>query len=92
MKLVLGLVLAALPVSAATAQSMNAEVFHKRANALAKKGPFALFSRGEIRALMTEGQAANAKVREQRQAALKAGKAPAYCPPATPQAWDPTSS
>ena len=85
-KLLLGLALAALPLSAAGAQAMNAEVFHQRATALQKKGAMALFSRGEIRALMAEGKAAGDKAREQRQAALKAGQRPAYCPPPTPQA------
>ena len=81
MKMILyGLVLAALPISAATAQSMNAEVFHKRAVALKKKGPMAIFSRGEIRQLMSEGKAAGMKAREQRLAAVGAGRKPAYCP------------
>jgi hypothetical protein len=75
-----GLALAALPISAASAQSMNAEIFHKRAVALKKKGPMAIFSRGEIRALMTEGKAAGMKAREERLAAVKAGRAPPYCP------------
>ena len=70
-----------LPV-AASAQTMNAEAFHKRAVALQKKGPMALFSRGEIKALMTEGQAAALRAREQRLAAVKAGGKGRYCPPA----------
>ena len=37
---------------------MNAESFHARATALKKKGPMALFSGGEIKKLMAEGQAA----------------------------------
>lgn len=69
-----------LPV-AASAQSMNAEVFHKRATALMKKGPLALFSRGEINALMQEGQRAGLKSREQRLATVKAGGKPRSCPP-----------
>lgn len=64
----------------AMAQSMNAEVFHKRATALMKKGPLALFSRGEIRALMEEGQKAHAVTRDRRLAAVKAGGKPRYCP------------
>ena len=36
----------------ASAQSMNAQVFHNRATALQKKGALAIFSRGEIKALM----------------------------------------
>ena len=64
----------------AMAQSMNAEVFHKRAQALKKKGALALFSRGEIKHLMKEVQAAAGASREQRLAAIKAGKPPRYCP------------
>ena len=77
----LGVALAALPLSAATAQSMNAEAFHQRATALKKKGPFALFSRGEIKALMGEAKAAGEKAREQRLAAIAAKRKPPYCPP-----------
>ena len=69
---------AAVPASA---QSMNAEAFHKRANALQKKGPLALLEQGEIKALMTEVQAAGTKAREHRLAAVRAGKKPRYCPP-----------
>ena len=67
--------------SAALAQSMNAEVFHERAVALQKKGPLALLSRGEIRALMNEGKASGEKARAARFAAIQAGKKPRYCPP-----------
>ena len=65
----------------ALAQSMNAEVFHQRAVALQKKGPLALFSRGEINALMAEGKASGEKARAERLAAGRAGKTPRYCPP-----------
>ena len=71
--------------SAASAQNMNAETFHQRATALKKKGPLALFSRGEIKALMNEVQAAAPRAREQRLAAVKAGQKPRYCPPEGPQ-------
>ncbi|CAA9512830.1 MAG: hypothetical protein AVDCRST_MAG62-634 [uncultured Sphingomonas sp.] len=74
--------------SVAAAQSMNAEVFHKRATALMKKGPLALFSRGEIKALMAEGQAAGLKARDQRLAAVKAGGQGRYCPPPGPQSMN----
>ena len=50
----LPLLLLALP-AAAPAQTMNAETFNRRAAALMKKGPLALFSRGEIKALTREG-------------------------------------
>ena len=75
--------LLAVPASA-TAQSMNAEVFHKRAVALQKKGALALFSAGEIRALMGEGKAAGARARETRLATIKAGGKPRFCPPDKP--------
>jgi len=85
-KLLMGLALTAMPLSAAVAQTMNAETFHKRATKLKDKGPLALFSRGEIKALMREGQAAGKRAREQRLAALKAGARPRYCPPEGPVA------
>ncbi len=78
------LLLLAVP-AVASAQSMNAETFNKRAVALQKKGPLALFSRGEIKALMTEGQAAATKSRETRLAAARLGQKPRYCPPAGAQ-------
>lgn len=80
MRLFIALTLLLLP-AAASARSMIAEVFHKGATALKKKGPLALFSRGEIRALMEEGGRAGLKVREQRLAAVKAGGKPRFCPP-----------
>lgn len=85
--LVAGAALVLMP-SIASSQNMNAEIFHKRATALQKKGPLALFSRGEIKALMAEGKAAGEKAREQRLAALKAGQKPRYCPPDGPQAMN----
>ena len=79
-RVLIALVLAAMPV-AASAQTMNAEAFHKRAQALKKKGAMAIFSRGEIKALMAEVQAAAKRAREQRLATLKAGGKPRSCPP-----------
>ena len=79
--IVVTLVAAALPLSPATAQTMNAETFHQRATKLQKKGAMAIFSRGEIKALMKEGQAAAKRAREQRLATLKAGGKPRSCPP-----------
>ena len=75
------LLLIILPV-AASAQTMNAETFNHRATALMKKGPLALFSRGEISALMKEGQAAGLKSANIRKATIAAGGKPRYCPPA----------
>lgn len=71
--------LAAAPLAA---QSMNAETFHARAMKLKAKGPLALLERGEIEALMREGQAAGRASGEQRKAAIAAGRRPRYCPPA----------
>ena len=67
--------------AAASAQSMNAEQFHRRASALQQKGMLAIFSRGEIKALMGEAQAASTRAADNRKAALKAGAAPRFCPP-----------
>jgi len=68
----------------ASAQSMNAQVFYQRATALQKKGALAIFSGGEIKALMNEGKAAGKKAREQRLAAVAAGQKPRFCPPEQP--------
>ena len=86
-RILIALALAATPM-AAMAQTMNAESFHKRATKLQKKGALAIFSRGEIKTLMNEGQAAGKRAREQRLAALKAGNRPRYCPPEGPQRMD----
>ena len=67
--------------AAASAQSMNAELFHKKAAALMKKGPMAIFS-GDLKVVMNEGKASAGKAREQRLAAIKANQKPRYCPPA----------
>ena len=73
--------LAALPAPA-LAQNMNAEAFHKRASALQRKGPLAIFSRGEIKTLMGEVQNSGKRAGEERRATLRAGGKPRYCPPA----------
>lgn len=70
--------------AAASAQSMNAEVFYKRATALQAEGVMALFSGGKIKTLMAEGQAAGDKAAAARKAALAAGKTPRFCPPPGP--------
>jgi hypothetical protein len=74
--------LSLLVSGAAAAQSMNAEQFYRRASALQNKGMMAIFSRGEIKALMSEVQAASKRAAESRRADLKAGRAPRFCPPA----------
>ncbi len=87
MKILLAAALVVVP-AVASAQSMNAQEFHRRATALQKKGPLALFSRGEINALMNEGQAAGKKAGEQRRADVAAGRKPRFCPPAARGAMD----
>lgn len=67
--------------AAASAQSMNAQVFFKRATALQKKGMLALFSGGEIKALMNEGQAAGKAAGAAYDAAKRAGRPTRFCPP-----------
>ncbi len=77
------LLLFVLP-AAASAQSMNAEIFYKKAAALAAKGPLALFS-GDLKSVMNEGKASFATARATRLAAIKAGQKPRYCPPENSQ-------
>jgi hypothetical protein len=79
-KMVLAAVLLSVP-QLASAQSMNAEQFYRRATALQKKGMLALFSGGEIKTLMAEGRAAGENARRQRLAATAAGRPARYCPP-----------
>lgn len=67
--------------SAALAQSMNAQAFYKRANALKKKGPLAIFSGGEIKALMNEGQAAGKAAGAAYDRDKRAGRTTRFCPP-----------
>ena len=66
--------------AAASAQSMNAEAFYKRALALKAKGPLALMSR-ELKPVVNEAKAAGLKARTMRLAAAAAGRNPRYCPP-----------
>lgn len=66
---------------AASAQSMNAEAFYKRATALKAKGPLALVSR-DFKPMTNEAKATGLHVRSTRLATIKAGKQPRYCPPA----------
>ena len=72
-------VLMSLP-SAAQAQSMNAEVFFKKAQTLKAKGAMALMSR-DLRPMIREAKSAGLKARATRLAAVAAGRAPRYCPP-----------
>ncbi len=81
LRFLIAALMAATPLSGAWAQNMNAETFHKRAQALKKKGAMAIFARGEIKKLTSEAQAAAKKAREQRLATLSAGGKPRSCPP-----------
>ena len=67
--------------SPAVAQQMNAEVFHQRASKLKGKGALAIFSGGEIKALMREGQAAGKASSARYKAAKDAGRPRPFCPP-----------
>jgi len=69
----------------AMAQQMNAEVFHKRAAKLKGKGAMAIFSGGEIKALMREGQAAGKASSARYKAAKEAARPLPFCPPEGPQ-------
>lgn len=70
--------------SPAFAQAMNAESFHQRATALKKKGALAIFSGGEIKALMREGQASGQASVARLRADKAAGKPTRFCPPTGP--------
>ena len=78
----LGLVaaVALLVPAAASAQSMNAETFYQKAQALQRKGMMAMFSR-DVKSLVREATKAGEAARAQRLAALAANKQPRYCPP-----------
>ena len=71
---------AALAPAMASAQSMSAETFFQKAQALQRKGMMAMFS-SDVKKLMTEARAAGETARAQRLAALKIGGKPRYCPP-----------
>lgn len=86
MRFVRGLPMLLLFVPAiAAAQTMNAATFYQRSNKLMAKGPMALFSRGEINALMNEAERSIAASRTRRLADIAAGKPPRSCPPKGPQ-------
>jgi len=78
-KLIAAALLAAAPVTAASA--MNVADFLLKADALEKKGMMALFS-SDLKLLKGEVEAAGMQLRSQRLAAQKAGRNPAYCHPA----------
>ena len=73
-------VLAASISQPAAAQSMRADIFLQKAEALKKKGPLALLS-GDMGKLKKEISGSAAQLRTERLAAVKAGQKPSYCPP-----------
>ena len=79
---ILSVVVAAVP---AAAQQMNAEAFYQRATKLKGKGALAIFSGGEIKKLMREGQAAGTASSTRYKAAKEAGRPLPFCPPQGPQ-------
>lgn len=70
-----------LGAAPAAAQSMPLPTFLAKAAALEKKGAMALFS-GDLKVLKREMEGSATALRGERLAATKAGKRPAYCPPA----------
>ena len=77
-------ILSLLVATPAEAQTMNAETFHHRASKLKAKGAMAMFSMGEVKTLMREGQAAGAASAAQHRADKKAGRPLRFCPPTGP--------
>ena len=60
---------------------MNADDFYQRALKLKKKGAMAMFSAGEVKALVREVKAAGNIVKQTRLAIEASGKKGRYCPP-----------
>lgn len=75
-----GLWLLFLPAPA-PAQHMNADEFYQRALKLKKKGAMAMFSVGEVKALVREVKAAGMLVKQTRLASEASGRRGRYCPP-----------
>ena len=75
---------AALAPAMASAQSMSAETFFQKAQALQRKGMMAMFS-SDVKKLMKEAKAAGETARAQRLSTLKMGGKPRYCPPSGSQ-------
>jgi hypothetical protein len=75
------LVIAALVAAAAgSAQAMDVATFLAKGEVLRQRGPLAMFS-GEYREIQDAAQAAIHALRQERLAAVAAGRRPAYCPP-----------
>lgn len=88
LKPIMILLLANFAVGTAGAQNMPASTFLSKAEALKKKGALALLS-SDLRLLRKEMNASFAVLRAERLAAEKAGKKPAYCPPAKSEGVEP---
>ena len=78
-KLLAAILLAAIPFGAA--QAMDVATFLAKADALQKKGMLALMS-SDYKLLKNEIVAQSKLHRQERLAAERAGRRPAYCPPA----------
>ena len=78
--IVAALALATTPMTGAMA-AMDVATFLGKADALRAKGPMALFS-SDIGLLKREVTTASGALRAERLAEVKAGRKPAYCPPA----------
>ena len=76
----LAFLLTVAPLGALQAQSMAVPQFLAKADALKKKGPFALLS-GDFSLLKKEVTESAKLLRAERMAAKAAGRTPAYCPP-----------
>ncbi len=81
MKLIVVALAAALPATALQAQAMLVSTFLAKADALQKKGMMALMS-SDYKLLKKEIVTHSQTLRAERQAAEKAKRRPAYCPPA----------
>ncbi|HYE28636.1 MAG TPA: hypothetical protein VEA61_10430 [Allosphingosinicella sp.] len=78
-KLLAALLLASVPLGAA--EAMDVATFLARAEALEKQGMMALMS-SDYKALQNEILVHSQALRAERLAAERAGRRPAYCPPA----------
>ena len=87
LKFLIATIVLLVPV-AASAQTMNAESFLQRANKLKAKGPLVVFSGGEIKVLMNEGQASGKAASARNKADKAAGRPTRYCAPAGPQSMN----
>ena len=80
-KALLATMLVLVPVTAL--QAMTVATFLEKADGLQRRGFTALFS-SDYRLLKGEVVTATGQLREERLAAQRAGRRPAYCPPASP--------